>query len=170
MPTALELCLKHIDELELRIADLELDVRELKRRPVATAPAKASKPSFARKVRAVNDDDDFDGFPEILDDAGEPEPLPETIKVEARAAVEDIPRVMHRIRMMWFYPECEDMLDKLIIDDRGNRAGFSKEVMEELLFLASLSRSVKMHSGFVKPTAQKRADVWHEQRHLRVEK
>src|SRR5262245_2970520 len=114
MPTALELCLKHIEDLEQRIFDLEKDVKELKKRPVA-APA---KPSFARRARAVGDyDDDFEGFPEILDDIDEPEPLPETIKVDTRAALEDIPRVMHRIRMMWFYPECEDMLDKLIIDD-----------------------------------------------------
>jgi len=70
------------------------------------------------------------------------------------AALEEMPRVCEQVKLLWFYPECEQWLDKLIIDDRGNRSGFRREVMEELLFLARLSRAVKInHSLF--PVARK---------------
>jgi hypothetical protein len=86
-------------------------------------------------------------------------------KISVQAAVEEMPRVCEQIKLLWFYPECEQLLDKLIIDDRGNRSGFRREVMDELLFLASLSRAVKMNHS-LSPVARmpEKNDVWQEQR------
>jgi hypothetical protein len=86
-------------------------------------------------------------------------------KISVVAALEEMPRVCEQIKLLWFYPECEQLLDKPIIDDRGNRSGFRREVMEELLFLARLSRAVKMNHS-LSPAARKpeRNDVWQEQR------
>lgn len=167
MATELELCLIQIKQLERRIENLEYALsRVVKQRPAPRLQV------VGRGAEAVvpEDVDDEPAFPALLVVGEEGKRPAETIRVDTRAALEDIPRVMHRIRMMWFYPECEGMLDKLIIDDRGNRAGFSREVMDELLFLASLSRAVKMHAGFAKLSAPKSVDVWHEHRPRRPEK
>jgi hypothetical protein len=47
-------------------------------------------------------------------------------------------RIATQITLMWGYPEMDTYFNKLWIDDRGDRAGFPKEVMEDLMFLASL--------------------------------
>lgn len=167
MASELELCLIQIKQLERRIENLEYALsRVAKQRP---AP-RLQVVGRGADVVVSEEADEEPAFPALLVVGDDDNRLSETIRVDTRAALEDIPRVMHRIRMMWFYPECEGMLDKLIIDDRGNRAGFSREVMEELLFLASLSRAVKMHSGFAKASAPKRVDIWQEHRPRRPEK
>ncbi|HEX9450449.1 MAG TPA: hypothetical protein VF934_03455 [Burkholderiales bacterium] len=57
------------------------------------------------------------------------------------------------------------MLDKLIIDDRGNRSGLRREVMEELPFLARLLRAVKTNHSLSPATRKpEQNDVWQEQR------
>jgi hypothetical protein len=50
-------------------------------------------------------------------------------------------RVVTQITLMWGYPEMDTFFNKLWIDDRGNRAGFPKAVMEDLMFLASLHQA-----------------------------
>ncbi|HSO07333.1 MAG TPA: hypothetical protein VLW45_08830, partial [Pelomicrobium sp.] len=63
------------------------------------------------------------------------------VRIEARAALEEFPHVVKNLSLEWGYPECEAYIAKLVIDERGNRRGFSMEVMDELLFLSTLLRS-----------------------------
>jgi hypothetical protein len=51
---------------------------------------------------------------------------------------EKFARIVTQITLMWGYPEMDTYFNKLWIDDRGDRAGFPKAVMEDLMFLASL--------------------------------
>ena len=55
------------------------------------------------------------------------------------------PRIAVRIVDLWGTAECDLYLDSLIIDDRGNRAGFPAEVMAALL---DLSRQHQSRFGF----------------------
>jgi hypothetical protein len=50
-------------------------------------------------------------------------------------------RIVTQITLMWGYPEMDTYFNKLWIDDRGDRAGFPKAVMEDLMFLASLHQA-----------------------------
>ncbi|HEY4375058.1 MAG TPA: hypothetical protein VGN52_24265 [Burkholderiales bacterium] len=52
------------------------------------------------------------------------------------------PHIVERLRTTWGYPEGGRYLAKLIVDSRGGRTGFSKEVMSELLTLATLAAEV----------------------------
>jgi len=80
------------------------------------------------------------GFPEL--DLSEPvEVRKPASRIEARAAVEDMPRICEAILTLWGANDLDQYLNRLIIDDRGTRAGFSPEVMEELLFLGRITRS-----------------------------
>ncbi|HXC38250.1 MAG TPA: hypothetical protein VN667_04835 [Burkholderiales bacterium] len=45
------------------------------------------------------------------------------------------PRIAKAIELMWGNPELETYFDKLIVDDRGGRAGFPRPVMDALLKL-----------------------------------
>ncbi len=57
------------------------------------------------------------------------------------------PRIALQIHDLWGTPECDRYLDKLIIDDRGNRAGFPPDVMTALL---ELSRQHQRQFGFAR--------------------
>lgn len=48
------------------------------------------------------------------------------------------PHIVEKLVLLWGYPECTGFLDSLVIDWRGNREGFKREVMDELLFLHAL--------------------------------
>ena len=48
------------------------------------------------------------------------------------------PSIARKIEATWRSPECRDFLQKLIISDRGDRAGFDPAVMSELLFLGEI--------------------------------
>jgi len=48
------------------------------------------------------------------------------------------PHIVDRLRLLWGYPEGGRYLARLIVDSRGSRSGFSKEVMSELLTLANM--------------------------------
>lgn len=160
MPSTLEYCLREIQELELRIQRLE---ESLSRTGQLTQPmfprrhaAEARSPdTVVMKPEAV--------LPVLRFEDERPQQLT-TLKVDIQAALEANPRVLDRIRMLWFYPECEQLLDKLIIDDRGNRAGFNADIMDELLFLARLSRAVKLTQGLSPAGRSPRADIWEDQR------
>lgn len=84
-----------------------------------------------------------DPFPDLslLDEKLEPRKGPAE-KVQARAALEDLPRICNRIQELWGTPQCEDYLTSLVIDTRGNRKGFPPEIMEELLYLGRLARAL----------------------------
>ena len=56
-----------------------------------------------------------------------------------RSALEEgHPSIARKIEATWRSPECRDFLQKLIISDRGVRAGFDPAVMSELLFLGEI--------------------------------
>jgi hypothetical protein len=66
-------------------------------------------------------------------------PLPtHTGKTELEA---QFARIATQITLLWGYPEMDTFFSKLWIDDRGNRAGFPKPVMEDLMLLASLHQA-----------------------------
>jgi hypothetical protein len=68
-------------------------------------------------------------------------------KVQARAALEDMPRVLEQLTATWGTEAFDRFAQRLIIDERGNRQGFSEPVMEELLMLARLSRGRALLMG-----------------------
>lgn len=45
------------------------------------------------------------------------------------------PRIHDQIRSLWGTAACEDYLDKLVFDERGDRAGFPPPVLEAILIL-----------------------------------
>jgi hypothetical protein len=47
-------------------------------------------------------------------------------------------RIARELVRRWHQGDVDDYLDRLLIDDRGNRMGFPHEVLEELIFLASI--------------------------------
>jgi hypothetical protein len=158
MPVTLEQCLLHILELERRIERLELAVSRTGQ-IAPPAPQRRHVPETA--VVSVKPDAVFP----VLRFEDEQKAVRSVQKVETSAALEAYPRVLDRIRMLWFYPECEQLLDKLIIDDRGNSSGFNRDIMDELLFLARLSRAVKMTQDLsVKSMRPEKQDVWADQR------
>lgn len=61
------------------------------------------------------------------------------------------PRIAAQIVDLWGTPECDRHLDKLIIDDRGNRAGFPPDVMAALL---EISRQHQDRFRFGRPENQ----------------
>lgn len=81
-------------------------------------------------------------FPEIrLQLAEPPAPSPHhgpTVS-QARAAIEAHPHLLQPLCTLWGYPEFDRYVNRLVVDDRGSRKGFSPEVIEELLFLAQLN-------------------------------
>ena len=158
MAASLEYCLRIIEDLERRITDLELSAS--RKAPVAPPPPqRIHRPEISETV--LKPDAIYPVLRFEEDRASSPPPR----KIPVQAALEEMPRVCEQIKLLWFYPECEQLLDKLIIDDRGNRSGFRREVMEELLFLARLSRAVKMNHS-LSPAARKpeQNDVWQDQR------
>jgi hypothetical protein len=157
MAASLEYCLRIIEDLERRVTDLELSAS--RKAPVAPPPPqRIHRPEISETV--LKPDAIFPVLRFEEDRAAAP-----SRKISVQAAVEEMPRVCEQIKLLWFYPECEQLLDKLIIDDRGNRSGFRREVMDELLFLARLSRAVKMNHS-LSPAARmpEKTDVWQEQR------
>lgn len=57
----------------------------------------------------------------------------------ARAAIEAHPHLLQPLCTLWGHPEFDRYVNRLVVDDRGGRKGFSAEVVEELLFLAQLN-------------------------------
>ncbi len=81
-------------------------------------------------------------FPEIrlqLADPPAPAPDPGPRTSNARAAIEAHPHLLQPLSTLWGHPEFDRYVNRLVVDDRGGRKGFSAEVVEELLFLAQLN-------------------------------
>jgi len=68
-------------------------------------------------------------------------------------------RILTKIEELWDTPEIDDYFSDLIIDKRGGRKGFSKEVMEEILYLRDYRESEKIRQ------AEHEEDAIHELRH-----
>ena len=47
------------------------------------------------------------------------------------------PHIVDRLRLLWGYPEGSRYLASLLVDARGDRAGFSREVFSELITLVN---------------------------------
>jgi hypothetical protein len=62
--------------------------------------------------------------------------LPERVIV--RAAIEGYPHIIESICLMWGGREADAYLSRLVIDTRGGRKGFPRDVMDELLILAEV--------------------------------
>lgn len=64
----------------------------------------------------------------------------EEISEASELLKEKYPRIYERIEATWGSTELDSYFDRLIIDDRGNRNGFPKEVLNALLLLAKSNR------------------------------
>jgi hypothetical protein len=63
-------------------------------------------------------------------------------KIDVRSALEDYPLICAHVQQLWGTTECENYLNTLVIDTRGNRQGFPAPMMEELLYLGRLARAL----------------------------
>ena len=60
-------------------------------------------------------------------------------KVHVSASLEDFhPKILERICLTWRTPELLQYMKRLIVDERGDRAGFDPGVMSELLLLSAI--------------------------------
>ena len=69
-------------------------------------------------------------------------------KEELLQAIEqqNFKRISDAIKVLWGHKECDDYLNKLIIDERGDRAGFPHDVLSALLKLHGLhSKELKFN-------------------------
>jgi hypothetical protein len=60
--------------------------------------------------------------------------------VQAAAALEKLPRILETVTQLWGTEALDGYLARLVIDDRGDRQGFTMDVMDELLTLGRLAR------------------------------
>lgn len=59
----------------------------------------------------------------------------ERAQIAAERLQAAFPRILEQIGAQWGTAACEDYLDKLIFDDRGDRAGFPPPILEAILIL-----------------------------------
>jgi hypothetical protein len=124
--------------VERRLERLEALVRDQVKPSPATQPAEGSGTNSAGGAAV-----DL-RFPEIrlqLVEAPPPAPAinPAASSSNARAAIEAYPHLLQPLCTLWGHPEFDRYVNRLMVDDRGGRKGFSPEVVEELLFLAQLN-------------------------------
>ena len=55
-----------------------------------------------------------------------------------RAALESYPHIVESVCLMWGGREADAYLNKLVIDTRGGRKGFPRDVMDDLLVLVEV--------------------------------
>jgi hypothetical protein len=65
------------------------------------------------------------------------------------------PRILDRISLLWGTPNLEKYLQELIVDNRGNRAGFPTEVMSEIAYIQELTFQYR-----IKTTGPQKLDPW----------
>src|SRR5687768_3904802 len=86
-------------------------------------------------------------------EAHEPAPSPQTRAEEALSVVHgSFPRIANSISNLWGKVEFDVYMEKLLIDERGGRAGFPLDIADALL---RLSRMHAESFGFGRPD-----DVW----------
>jgi len=80
-------------------------------------------------------------YPEIRPPEEE-KPVPKRVgppeRVIVRAAIEGYPHIIESICLMWGGREADAYLSRLVIDTRGGRKGFPRDVMDDLLVLAEV--------------------------------
>jgi hypothetical protein len=83
--------------------------------------------------------------PSLIDDPFAPRPAPvRQVRQEAgpvirRSSIEELhPSILRRVSELWRQPECAEYIRKLIVSDRGERAGFDPSVLKELQFLEGM--------------------------------
>lgn len=75
-------------------------------------------------------------------------------EVRPRALAVQFPRIFNKIAALWAFPlQCEDLLNELLLDERGTRKGFPPDVAQELTML-------KIH--FIKTSSTQHFGVWGE--------
>ncbi len=138
MPPTLESALERISELEGRIARLERIVIGNGELAANThTPTHASQPFSNGETIFPQLNAEFEEAQEKT--ASEVKSSqPEIIHITS--ALETIfPKIAENLTLVWGHPECEGYLNKLIIDNRGNRQGFSLDIICELLLLTSIT-------------------------------
>ena len=55
------------------------------------------------------------------------------------------PRIAQAIRQLWGTPEMDRFFNRMLIDERGNRAGFPPEVVKALLALSQLHQQAYLY-------------------------
>jgi hypothetical protein len=141
----LERAMQRMTMMERRLERLETLVKEKVGEFLETEPLPGAG-STAQRIRPERAGGGL-SFPEIHLQLVEPPALPTPKsprdKVsKARAAVEQLDHLIAPLSTLWGHPEFDRFINRLIMDDRGNRRGFGPEVMEELLFLAQLNHLV----------------------------
>jgi len=112
--------------------------------------------SFSGQTPAQPGDGGSSDFPPLfMDDDTPATPIAEEKKPgrEDHLAIlkDSYPRIASAIELMWGHPECEDYVNKLILNDRGSRQGFPKDAMSALLGLFRLhTQAFSFQSDFDK--------------------
>ena len=120
------------DPLSLTSAFATLDVR--------LAEAAEAESEALRKRGSLTPMVDID--PGLIDQAFA---RPPPVKVDVRCSLEEKHAgIMKRVSGTWRTKELIDYLRKLIVDERGDRAGFDPEVMSELLLLSGILEAPAM--------------------------
>lgn len=140
MLTTLESALEKISELESRIAKLE--------RMVIGNTELATNPQAPTLSTLLSGNGEI-AFPRLnaglamadveIKKATDTKPSqPEIIHIES--ALETVfPNIAENLTLVWGNPECGDYLNKLMINNRSNRQGFSLDVMSELMLLLGIT-------------------------------
>jgi tankyrase len=71
-------------------------------------------------------------------------------------------RILTQIEKLWDKPEIDDYFSELLIDKRGGRNGFSKDVMRDIMFLHDYHQSQKLRQ------AERQVDAIRELEHRGV--
>jgi hypothetical protein len=58
------------------------------------------------------------------------------------AIEQKFPRLAESVTLMWGDKDFQPYVDKLVVDDRGDREGFPQDVMQELLFLSQMHERI----------------------------
>lgn len=147
LPT-LENALERISELESRIARLE--------RMVIGSSGLAASPytPIHSNPPSINGEIAFPRLNAELAEAKKKTPADieptRSENTQVKSALETIfPNIADNLTLVWGNPECEDFLNKLMINNRSNRRGFSLDVMSELMLLLGI-------------TERERPDIWTE--------
>jgi hypothetical protein len=126
--------------VERRLERLEALVRD-QSHPRAVPPSDAAPGGKSEKSNPRGTPREL-RFPEIrlqLAETAAPARAKEPSVSNARAAIEAYPHLLQPLCTLWGHPEFDRYVNRLLVDERGGRKGFSAEVVEELLFLAQLN-------------------------------
>ncbi|BAN35044.1 hypothetical protein SCD_n01215 [Sulfuricella denitrificans skB26] len=139
LPT-LENALEKISELESRIARLE--------RMVIGSSEPAANPHPPTLSTLLCGDGEA-AFPQLnagvteadgeIKTATDTKPSQSEITNDKSALETVFPNIAENLTLVWGNPECEGYLNKLMINNRSNRQGFSLDVMSELMLLLAIT-------------------------------